>query len=267
MKAIVPTTSCIIAGFLLVGLSVRAQTPEPLSQARDTLNKGVSAFRTGDYEAAVALFKQAVQIDPSFTVAEVYLATAYAQRFVPGVQTRENLAFADNAIESFKRVLNQDPSNANALMGLASIYQNGNHLQEARETYLTASKSDPQNVIAFYSVGAIDWILVYDKNNPLPFAQQSLLLDEGLASLDSALALNPQYEDAMTYKNLLLREKARLAVDPAEKTRLTALADEWFNKALETRKLNAQLGRAAPGSGLTGRVGPPPPPPPSPPNR
>jgi hypothetical protein len=36
------------------------------------------------------------------------------------------------------------------------------------------------------------------------------------------------------------REKARLAVDPAEKARLTALADEWFNKALETRKLNAE---------------------------
>jgi hypothetical protein len=57
----------------------------------------------------------------------------------------------------------------------------------------------------------------------------------------------------MTYKNLLLREKARLAVDPAEKARLTALADEWFNKALETRKLNAQIGR--------GPLTPPSPPP------
>ena len=86
----------------------------------------------------------------------------------------------------------------------------------------------------FYALGAIDWILVYDKNNPLPFGQQSLLIEEGLTNLDSALAINPQYEDAMTYKNLLLREKARLAVDPAEKARLTALADQWFNKALET---------------------------------
>jgi tetratricopeptide (TPR) repeat protein len=250
MKTIAAVTSCIIAGLLLTGLSISAQTREPLTQARDTLNRGVSAFRNTDYESAIALFKQAVELDPDFTVAEVYLATAYAQRFIPGVQTRENLAFADNAIESFKRVLSRDPNNINALMGLASIYQNSNHLQDARETYLTASKSDPQNAVTFYCIGSIDWILVYDKNNPLPFAQQSILIDEGLASLDSALALNPQYEDAMTYKNLLLREKARLAVDPAEKARLTALADEWFNKALETRK---QIGR--------GPLTPPSPPP------
>jgi tetratricopeptide (TPR) repeat protein len=243
MKAITPATSCIIAGLLLTGLSINAQTREPSTQARDTLNRGVSAFRNADYEAAVALFRQAVALDPDFTVAEVYLATAYAQRFVPGGQTRENLAFANNAIETFKHILSQDPNNINALMGLASIYQNTNHLQEARETYLTASKVNPQNAMVFYSVGSIDWILVYDKNSPLPFGQQSLLIDEGLAGLDSALALNPQFADAMTYKNLLLREKARLAVDPAEKTRLTGLADGWFNKALETRKLNAQTGR------------------------
>jgi len=196
-----------------------------------------------------------VALDPDFTVAEVYLATAYAQRFLPGVQTRENLAFADNAIGTFKHILSQDPNNINALMGLASIYQNSNHLQEARETYLTVSKLNPQNAIVFYSVGSIDWMLVYDKNSPLPFGQQSLLIDEGLSSLDSALALNPQHADAMTYKNLLLREKARLAVDTAEKARLTELADEWFNKALETRKLNAQNRRG------------PVPPPPQPPNR
>src|SRR5262249_39561571 len=83
----------------------------------------------------------------------------------------------------------------------------------------------------------------------LPFAQQSLLLDEGLASLDSALAINPQFEDAMTYKNLLLREKARLAVDPAEKSRLTALADDLFNKALGTRQLNAQKRNGPPRRG------------------
>jgi tetratricopeptide (TPR) repeat protein len=104
------------------------------------------------------------------------------------VQTRENLAFADNAIESFKRVLSKDPNNTSALMGLASIYQNSGQFQNAHETYLTASKSDPRNVNAFYCIGAIDWILVYDKNNPIPFGQQSLLIDEGLASLDSALA-------------------------------------------------------------------------------
>src|ERR1043165_3735554 len=119
MKVIVPASSCIIAGLLITGFCVTAQTREPLPQARDTLNRGVSAFRNADYESAIALFKQAVALDPDFTVAEVYLATAYAQRFLPAVQTRENLAFADNAIGTFKHILSQDPNNINALMGLA----------------------------------------------------------------------------------------------------------------------------------------------------
>src|SRR5262249_56538241 len=113
MKAIAPATSSIIAGLLLTGLSINAQTREPSTQARDTLNRGVSAFRNADYESAIALFKQAAALDPDFTVAEVYLATAYAQRFLPGVQTRENLAFADNAIGTFKHILSQDPNNIN----------------------------------------------------------------------------------------------------------------------------------------------------------
>jgi TonB family protein len=104
--------------------------------------------------------------------------------------------------------------------------------------------------------------MVYDKKSPLPSGQQTLLIDEGLSNLDSALALNPRYEDAMTYKNLLLREKARLAFDPQEKTRLTRQADEWFNRALETRKSNALTGAA--NGRVTGAI-PPPPPPPEPP--
>ena len=49
--------------------------------------------------------------------------------------------------------------------------------------------------------------------------------------------MNPDYEDAMAYKNLLYREKA--AARPRIRARsqaLTRQADDWFNKALETRK-------------------------------
>src|SRR2546425_8787631 len=207
----------------------------PQSPAQDSLTKGISAFRNANYKSAVEYFKQALDLDPNLAAAEVYLATAYAQQYVPGSQSRENLEFADNAIAAFKRVLIRDPGNRNAVLGLASIYQSTNDFQNARENYLSASRLDPQNPVPLYALGAVDWIQVYDKSNPLPFGEQSRLIEEGVQNLDKALALNPQYEDAMTYKNLLLREKARLALDPAEKARLLALADDWFNKALEAR--------------------------------
>ena len=95
---------------------------------------------------------------------------------------------------------------------------------------------------------SLDWIIVFDKNNPPPTEEQTKYVDEGLTNLDKALALNPDYEDAMTYKNLLYREKARLTDGEDDKKKLTAMADEWFNKALETRKKNAEKKKAVGGN-------------------
>jgi tetratricopeptide (TPR) repeat protein len=120
--------------------------------------------------------------------------------------------------------------------------------EKAHDYYVKYAQLESSNPVPFYAIGSVDWIMVYNKNNPLPEDQQVKLIDEGLANLDKALALNPNYEDAMTYKNLLYREKARLSGSADEKKQLIAQADEWFNKALETRKKNAEK-KKLPGGG------------------
>jgi Tfp pilus assembly protein PilF len=214
-------------------------------QARDNLNKGVRAFRDAHYENAVNYFKQAVELDPDLTTAEIYLATAYSQQFVPGGRGEDNEKNAKLAMQTFDNVLKRDPNNVNAIAGLASIYQNTNDVQKAHEYYMKYAQLDSSNPIPYYAIGSLDWIIVYDKNNPPPEEEQSKLIDEGLANLDKALSLNPDYEDAMTYKNLLYREKARLSDNEDDKKKLTAQADEWFNKALDTRKKNAEKKKGA----------------------
>ncbi len=209
-------------------------------QARDNLNKGVRAFRDAHYENAVTYFKQAVELDPDLTTAEIYLATAYSQQFIPGGRGEDNEKNAQLAIQTFNDVLKRDQNNVNAIAGLASIYQNTNQFQKAHDYYMKYAQLDSANAVPFYAIGSVDWIIVYDKNNPPPEEEQNKLIDEGLANLDKALALNPDYDDAMTYKNLLYREKARLADNEEDKKKLTAQADEWFNKSLETRKKNAE---------------------------
>src|SRR5436853_5249506 len=68
------------------------------------------------------------------------------------------------------------------------------------------------------------------------------------------------HPNGYSIENLLFREKVRFTTDPSEKSRLIALADEWFDRALETRKRNMQLRQsAAPGARAT-IVAPPPPP-------
>jgi len=207
-------------------------------QARDNVNKGVRAFRDGKYDAAIDYFQEAIKLDPEAPYAQLYLATAYSQSFIPGAQSPENQKNADMAIQTFNKVLEKDPSNVTAVTGLASIYQNTDQIQKSREMYLKNAEMAPDDPTPHYAVGSVDWIIVFDKAAPPPPDEQLKLIDEGLQHLDKALALNPDYEDAMTYKNLLYREKARLASTEEEKTQLTAQADEWFTKALDTRKKN-----------------------------
>jgi hypothetical protein len=125
----------------------------------------------------------------------------------------------------------------------------------------------PLDPVAFYSVGSIDWIIVFDKRAPRPADEKAAILEEGLQQLDIALALNAEYEDAMTYRNLLLREKAILAPDPATKQRLIAEADDWFNKALQLHRKHQESGQPSGPSSTVDLVPPPSPPPPPPPPR
>jgi tetratricopeptide (TPR) repeat protein len=209
-------------------------------QARDNLNKGVRAFRDAKYEAAINYFQEAMKLDPGLTYAELYLATAYAQQFIPGATSEQNQKMADMAVQTFERVLSREPENPFAVAGLASIYYNTNQFQKSREFHLKNTAIDPQNAVAHYSVGSVNWVMVADKITPPTNEEKERLIEEGLQHLDTALTINPDYDDAMSYKNLLIRQKAELAVTEEDKARLIAEADEWFNKALDTRKRNQE---------------------------
>ena len=56
-------------------------------RARDDLNKGVQAFRSARYSDAVDKFKEAIELDPTFPTARLYLAIAYFQQWIPGAGT------------------------------------------------------------------------------------------------------------------------------------------------------------------------------------
>jgi Tfp pilus assembly protein PilF len=220
-------------------------------QARDNLNKGVRAFREAHYDNAVKYFQQAVQLDPELVTAEIYLATAYAQQYVPGGRGEDNEKNAQMAIQTFENVLRRDPNSVNAIAGLASIYQSlgqtdTRNLLKAHDYYMKYAQLESNNPVPFYAIGSLDWLIVYDKNNPPPIEEQATLIDNGLESLDKALSLDPDYDDAMTYKNLLYREKARIATNEADRKKWVDMADEWFNKGLETRKKNAEKKKAVP---------------------
>jgi tetratricopeptide (TPR) repeat protein len=241
---------------VLVALSLSlasCQTVQKL-QARDNLNKGVQAFRAQKYDDAIQRFKKAIELDPDLKDAELYLATGYAQQFLPHSPTEENQKIADMAVQTFQKVLDKDPMNKTALAGIASIYQNNDQYDKAREAYMKNAQVDPQNHIPFYAVGSVDWIIVHNTESKLSPEEKGTLIEEGMQYLDKAMAINPDYEDTLWYQNLLLREKAIMLDDKIKTTKdknaqkqmmseseaLKAKADDWSNRALDVRKKNAE---------------------------
>jgi hypothetical protein len=53
---------------------------------------------------------------------------------------------------------------------------------------------------------------------------------------DKALSLNPDYMEAMTYKNILLRMQANAEKDPAKQKDLINEADKLRNKVIDAQK-------------------------------
>ncbi|HKR96644.1 MAG TPA: tetratricopeptide repeat protein [Candidatus Angelobacter sp.] len=131
--------------------------------AREELNQGVKAYKTANYDEAIRHFENAVSIDPELKVGRLYLATAYAQQYVPGVETPENVAMAAKAIDQYKQALDIDPVNMTAVKGIAYLKMQLKHFDEARAEYKRAIEIDPNNPETYYSVGVIDWSMAYSE--------------------------------------------------------------------------------------------------------
>src|SRR5215470_6194763 len=94
---------------LAAGLALLSAVGCDKLRARDQLNKGVQSYKNAKYEEAIEHFKNAVAMDPSLINARLYLATAYAQQYIPGADSPENNRYADQAIDAFKQVLALNP--------------------------------------------------------------------------------------------------------------------------------------------------------------
>jgi tetratricopeptide (TPR) repeat protein len=90
-------------------------------KARDRLNKGVQAYKNARYEEAINRFKEASELDPDLHVAKLYLATAYAQQVVPGIDSEENNRMAQAAIDEYQKVVDANVDQEQKVTGLKGI--------------------------------------------------------------------------------------------------------------------------------------------------
>ena len=264
----------------LVALALFASVGCDKLKARDQLNKGVKAYKDNHYEQAITHFQNAVNLDPALTNARMYLATAYVSQYVPGIDSPDNLQTAQNAIDEYTKVIDSNPSRdqkVNSAKGIAYLYLNEKKWDQAKKYYRMASDLDPNDAEPYYSIGVIDWSQSYQprmeeraklglkpdehlsaKNKDQKKlceelkAKNSTVIQEGIDSLDKAIKLREDYDDAMAYMNLMYRERADVECDD-EAARAADLktADQWVDKAMQAKQARAAKAAAAQGGQVT----------------
>jgi tetratricopeptide (TPR) repeat protein len=238
-------------------------------KARDQLNKGVKAYKDNHYEQAIDHFQESVRLDPGLINARMYLATAYVSQYIPGVDSADNLRTAQQAIDEYQKVIDANPSReqkVNSAKGIAYLYLNMKKWDDAKKYYRMASEVDPNDPEPYYSVGVIDWTACYQprmeeraklglkpeehlsaNNKDQKKVCQELKeknapsIQEGIDSLNKAIQLRPDYDDAMAYMNLMYREKADVECDDlATRTDDLKTADHWVDETLRVKKAKAE---------------------------
>lgn len=225
------------------------------------LELGAKAYKQARYEEAIQHFEKAVEREPSNVRARLYLATACAQQYIPGVDTPENLQLGEKAVGHFRQVLDLDPVNVDAVKGLAYLYFQMKKLDDAKEYHRRVTNLEPKNPEAHYSIGVIDWTQAYQPRQELraklhlrpdePLIQHPEcwqvretnqgVVSDGIEILEKALELRPNYDDAMAYMNLLYRERADIqCYDEKAHAADLAMADKWVDLTMAARKAKAE---------------------------
>ena len=248
-------------------------------KARDQLNKGVKSYKDNHYEEAINHFQKAVQLDPGLINARMYLATAFVSQYIPGVDSPDNLQTAQQAIEEYQKVIDANPSRdqkVNSAKGIAYLYLNMKKWDDAKKYYRMASDLDPNDPEPYYSVGVIDWTACYQprmekraalgmkpeehlnaKNKDQKKAcdelkiKNSPAIQEGIDSLNKAIQIRPDYDDAMAYLNLMYREKGDVECDDlAARAEDLKTADHWVDETLRVKKAKAEKAAQSQGGGI-----------------
>ncbi len=238
-------------------------------RSKQEIKKGNEFFKATQYPAALASYQQALKLDPGERRLNKHIGLAYMAMYQPGSRHPKDLEFATKAIAQLKIYLDAYPSDKKAREFLVSMYLATDRYDEAITFYQELLKSTPDDTKAMQSLAAmnfkkgdfdkgVEWQrkrAALEPNNPEAYlmigvqawdrsyhypnidpATRVKIVETGLEALDKALKMKADNFDALTYINLLYREKAKLEPDADKQQEYIATADKFREQALELRK-------------------------------
>src|SRR5215216_22178 len=91
-------------------------------RAKNQLNEAARSFREGRFPEAEQHSREAAALDPNNKTAPMFIARTIHAQYRPGVQTPENIAKAQQAIEAYQQILARNPQDEEAYKAIAYLY-------------------------------------------------------------------------------------------------------------------------------------------------
>jgi tetratricopeptide (TPR) repeat protein len=208
--------------------------PEFKKRAMQYLVAAYGPDKLNDPAAAEPIVKQMIELDPSEYVNYLELAKIY-----------ENAGRYDEAEAQLLKAKEVKPKQAEVYAAISAYYNRQGEFDKTVEALNTAADLQPENPQGYQLVSVFYWEKAY-KDKTLSPAQQNDYIAKGIEAADKALKLNPEYIDALTFKNILLRMQGNNEKDLKKREALFKQADQLRDRAQELNKKKASGAAAAP---------------------
>jgi tetratricopeptide (TPR) repeat protein len=197
----------------------------------DYLASAYGPEKLNDFSKAEPIAQKLISLDPADPTPYQALGGLY-----------EGQGRYEDAEAMFKKAVEVKPSDPTVYTYLAGFYNRQGKFPKTMEALNQRAAAEPNNPEAYHTMATYYWDEASHDRTLTPAQKREYIL-KGIEADDKALALNPNYTEALTYKNILLRMQALTEKDPAVQKRLINEADELRNKAIGIMKKNTSTGK------------------------
>ncbi|MFN8062078.1 MAG: tetratricopeptide repeat protein [Vicinamibacterales bacterium] len=185
------------------------------------------ADKLNDPNEAEPLLQKLIQLDPNDSANYFALVKLY-----------EDNGQYEDAETVFEKAKSARPNDPEVFMQIAGYFNRQGEFDKTIEALIKRTELQPDNPEGFYTMATFYWDRAY-RDFRLNDADKKDIIAKGLDATDKALKINPDYADALVYKNLLLRLQANAEKDQARQTALLKQADELRDRAEALKKQKA----------------------------
>lgn len=272
-------TRRLVATALLLGALATTGCQATFSRlkANYATKQGNDQYKAGEFLKAIEWYRYATYLNPDLDIAYYHSALSYLALYRPGSKHPKDVRYSQQAISNLKRYLAVHPDSEDAKNYLLTVYLGAERYDDAAnffeaelkarggdaetasklmqiigviyskkgdfdtalEWYKKRADLEKENPEVLYTIGVLCWDKVYKGGLQLDLARRNELIEMGLDYLNRAASLREDYMEAVSYINLMYREKAKSAQmvgDNENAAKYNEEANKYMRQALEMRK-------------------------------